>query len=317
MQLDFWEVLSNLVGLFLLIAVGYIVVRLKIMPAASSAALSQLLLKITLPCTIFVSLQRPYEASFLRDMLVVFTLGMLLLLILMLIARLLSARLCAREDRRGTWTFSATFSNNGFMGFPIVLALFGEEGMALAAVLNLPFNLLVYTVGVVMICSDRPKGAEVKPIRLRSVLCTTMMLSVVLGLACYFARLSAPSAVLTPLTHLSNMTTPLSMIITGMNLSGGRFSALFRDRDILTVSCAGLVLKPLITLALLKLFNMVVPFGNPLILSVVFITMAMPAPGVTTALAEDYGVNREYAAGVVFVTSLCCILTIPVMAMLL
>ena len=62
MHLDFWEVLSNLLGLFLLIAVGYGAVRLDIVPAGASGVLSRLLLKIALPCTVFTSLLRPYVA---------------------------------------------------------------------------------------------------------------------------------------------------------------------------------------------------------------------------------------------------------------
>lgn len=317
MQLNFWEVLSNLVGLFLLIAVGYMAVRLNILPASASGVLSKLLLKITLPCTIFTSLLRPYDPAFLKDILIVVALGLVLFPVNALLSNLGARLLRVPEGRRGVWSFCATFCNNGFMGFPIALALFGEEGLALAAVFGLPFNLLVYSVGVNMVCTDRPaQNGEKQKVKWTSVLLTSVNVSALVGLVFYFAQLSVPTAVLTPITHLANVTTPLSMFVTGMNLTGGKFSQLFRDRDILSSSVSRLVVLPLISFAILTALNHLFPFGNPLILGVVFIIMSMPAPAVATILAENYGVNREFAAGIVFLSSLFCIVTIPLMALL-
>lgn len=318
MHLDFWEVLSNLLGLFLLIAVGYGAVRLDIVPAGASGVLSRLLLKIALPCTVFTSLLRPYDSAFLREIFIVIGLGFLLFPVNALCAALLSRLLGVEKGRRGTWSLCATFCNNGFMGFPVTLALFGEEGLALAAVLGLPFNLLLYTMGVGMLCTDRTSEAgEKEKTQWRTVLLTGINVAALLGLVFYFARLTVPAAVLTPLTHLSNITTPLSMFVTGMNLTKSRLGGLFRNRDAITACAARLVLLPLLTFALLTGLDRLIVFGNPLILGVVFIILSMPAPAVTSILCENYGVNQEFSAGVVFLSSLFCILTIPVMALLL
>lgn len=318
MQLGFWEVLTNLIGLFLLIAVGYGAVRLNVIPASSSAVLSRLLLKIALPCTVFTSLLRPYDPAFLWDILLVIVLGLILFPVNGALSRLLSRLFRVPDERRGMWSFCATFCNNGFMGFPIALALFGEEGLALAAIFSLPFNLLLYSVGAGMICMDRPRGADGGGrLQWRSVLVTGINLAAILGLVFYFARLSVPTALLTPLTHLSNITTPLSMVVTGMNLTGSKLGVLFRDRDVISASAARLALMPLVSFALLTVLNALFPFGNPLILGVIFIIMAMPAPAVGTILAEHYGVNREFAAEVVFLSSLFCIISIPLLSLLL
>ena len=52
-------------GLFLLIAVGFAAVRLNIVPASVSKPMSSLLMKITLPATVFISMIRPFDSSFL------------------------------------------------------------------------------------------------------------------------------------------------------------------------------------------------------------------------------------------------------------
>ncbi len=318
MQLDFFDVLSNLLGLFALIAVGYGVTRFGLLEAGVSAQFSKLLLKVTLPCTIFTSLLREYDPSFFVDVVTIIALGLVLFPLNAFISKGLCRLALVPEGRRGVWAFGATFSNTGFMGFPIILALLGEEALALAAMLNFAFNLIVYTLGGAMVHADRPAvDGKKEKLDLKSVLITGINISAVLGMVFYFAQLPVPDAVLKPMTHLGNMTTPLSMMVTGMNLAGRKFSQVFGDRDILTSSAARLVVIPLITFAILTAVNVVLPFGNPLIMAVAFIIFAMPTAGIAPILAQTYGAQQDFAAGIVFVTSLFCIITIPVMVLLL
>lgn len=318
MQLNFFDVLSNLLGLFLLIAVGYAIVRGNILPASVSAHFSKLLLKVTLPCTIFTSLLREYDPSFFQDVITIILLGLFLFPVNALLAKVLCPLFRVPEGRRGVWAFCATFSNTGFMGFPIILALLGEEALALAATLNISFNIVVYTLGGAMIYADRPAvDGKKEKLNLKSVLFTAINVSALLGLIFYFAQIPVPGALLKPVTHLANITTPLSMIVTGMNLAKNKFSAVFRDKDILSSTAARLVLIPLVTFALLNVIQLVVPFVNPLIMGVAFIIFSMPTAGVASILAETYGADQNFAAGIVFMTSLACIITIPVMVMLL
>lgn len=199
MNLELVHIFSNLLGLFLLIAVGYGAVQLGVISKDSSGSLSRLLLKITLPCTIFTSLLRPYDPAFFKEVIIILALGILLFPLNTLISPLLARLFQVPKSRRGVWNFCASFCNTGFMGFPIVLALFGEKGLSMAVVFNITFNLLVYSLGAKMICSDSPPddNGSVK-FRWRSVLFTAINGSTLLGLIFYFAQLSVPAAVLTP-----------------------------------------------------------------------------------------------------------------------
>ena len=312
MNLDLAQVCFNLLGLFLLIAVGFGTVRFGVMSRDVSGPLSRLLLKVTLPCTIFLSLLRPYDPAFFREVVTILVLGMVLFPVNALLSGPLARLFRVPRERQGVWAFCATFCNTGFMGFPIVLALFGEEGLSMAVVLNITFNILVYSMGARMICS----GEGVK-VQWRTVLFTTINLSTVLGLIFYFAQLSVPAPVLTPLTHLSNLTTPLSMIVTGINLSGGAWNRLFHSKDALTAALARLVICPAASLLVLRAAGALLPPGSSLMLSVIFIILAMPTPAVATILAEHYQADQEFAALAVFLSSLLCIVTIPLMTMLL
>ena len=231
-MLDIRDVFSNLLGLFLLIGVGYGAVRFGILPAPTSKLFTRLLMNITLPATVLTSLVQPYDPSFLSSGLLIVALGTFFYLLYGAICALLVRPLRVPEGKRGVWILACTFSNNGFMGFPISLALFGEEGLVLAVFLGIPFNLLAYTLGPKLVCMDRAAAGNVPPLSWRFLLLTPVNVTTLLGLLLYGVQISIPGVLDAPLTYLSNVTTPLSMLIIGMNLTGGKLSSLLRDRDV-------------------------------------------------------------------------------------
>ena len=316
MHLNFLDVLSNLVGLFLLIGVGYFSAKAGILPERSSELCTRLLMKITLPCTVFVSLLNDYDPAFLSTTLKLIGLGFILFPLNSLLAKPLARVFRVESEHRGVWEFAGTYCNNGFMGFPIALALFGAEGLAQAAIFGIPFNVLVYTSGVQTICRDTQAKQQAK-FNWRTVLFTGVNLATALGLVFYFGRWSVPAMLLTPLTHLSAMTTPLSMIITGINLTKSSIAETFRCRDALTASLNRLLLMPMVSYLVLLAWGKVFSFDGACMFGVVFIIMCMPTAAACTSLSEMYGADREFAARCVFLSSLFCILSIPVMSLLL
>ena len=312
-MLNMGDVFSNLAGLFLLIAVGYAAVKFQVLPASSTKLLSNLLMQVTLPATILTSLVRPYDAAFVRDGVLIAVLGAALFALYGLLALPASRLFRVPQGRRGVWIFSSMFSNNGFMGFPVALALFQEEGLALAVFLGIPFNLLAYTLGPKLMCMDHDAQDNTPPPSWRSILLTGVNCATVLGLVLYLCHLSIPSTLSAPLTYLSNVTTPLSMLVIGMNLTEGRVGDLLRDRDVFSVTFLRLILFPVLTWAILRLL----PISSPLVVGVTLIIMAMPAPAISAILAESYHSDKELASRAVFLSSLLCLISIPLISLLL
>lgn len=305
--------LSNLVGLFLLIGVGFLAVRLRLLPADASKPLSALLMKITLPAAIFASMIRPFNPEFLRLGITALLISALLLPLYALLSLPLSRLLRVPDGRRGMWCCCTTFCNNGFMGFPVVYALFGEEGLILAVFMGIPFNLLIYSLGAKMVCMDIPAGNTRASFSLRTALVSPINVAIVLSLIFYFGQIPVPDPILTPIQHLSNVTTPLSMFVTGMNLAQGKVSDTIRDKDSISACVVRLLLFPVIAWAV----TLLLPGLDPLVGGVALIIMAMPAPADSTVLGEQYGGCTQAGARIVFLSSLLCILTIPLISLLL
>lgn len=311
--MDLSVLLSNLIGLFLLIGVGFFAVRAGILPAEASKPMTALLMKITVPATIVSSMLRPLDMGFLKMGASMLLVGMVILPLFSVVSLGLSRLFRVADGRRGMWCFCATFCNSGFMGFPVALALFGEEGLALTVILSIPFNLMMYSIGAKMVCMDLPRDGSAQAISWGKVIFSVINLSLVVGLFFYFTQIQLPQAVRGPLDYLAGVTTPLSMMITGMNLSQGKAGDIFRDRDILTAAGTRLLILPVLAWALMRL----VPGLSSLVLGAALLNFSMPSPAAAALLGEQYGGDTQTAVRAVFVSSLLCIVTIPLVSLLL
>ena len=310
MNIPIDTLISTLAGLFLLLAVGFGAVRSGMLSPQASGHFSALLMKVTIPATILSAMLRPFDPAFLRDSITIIALGIGFFLLYALLSIPAARLFRVKETGRGMWKICCTFCNNGSMGFPLILALFGEDGLALAAVLNISFMLLIYTLGVKQVLSDKPgvQGAA----SWKTILFTEVNAATALGLLVFCCQISVPSPIATPVQLLSDITAPLSMLVIGMTLARGSVRDAFLDKDVFSASLMRLVLLPVLTWGILGLL----PVPNPLVTSVVLLTMAMPCPGTSTVLAEQYDTNAEFSSRMVFVSSLLCLATIPLITLL-
>ena len=217
------------------------------------------------------------------------------------------------QGRRGMWCCCATFCNNSFMGFPVALAVLGEEGLALTVILAIPFNLMAYSIGARMVCMDADGAGAAPAVSWKRALFSMINLATLVGTVLYITQLPVPEAVQTPLRHLSNVTTPLSMIITGMNLSQGSLADVVRDRDAFTASAMRLLLFPLIAWGVMRC----IPGLDGLVMGAALLNMSMPAPAAATLMGEEYGGNVQIGSRIIFLSSLLCVATIPLISLLL
>lgn len=311
--MDIAVLFSNLVGLFLLIGVGFFAVRMNVLPIEAAKPMSALLMKITVPATVVSSMLRPFDPAFLRLGLSILAVGTVLFALFAALSLGLAPLCRVPQGRRGMWCCCATFCNNSFMGFPVALAVLGEEGLALTVILAIPFNLMAYSIGARMVCMDADGAGASPAVSWKRALFSMINLATLVGTVLYITQLPVPEAVQTPLRHLSNVTTPLSMIITGMNLSQGSLADVVRDRDAFTASAMRLLLFPLIAWGLMRC----IPGLDGLVMGAALLNMSMPAPAAATLMGEEYGGNVQIGSRIIFLSSLLCVATIPLISLLL
>lgn len=235
--------------LFLLIFAGFACVKTGTVKIEAKKAFSDLLLYLIVPAMVINSYLTEFDPKVLQNLLQSFALSTVLLLLGLVITFLLTLRI-GKEKNTPILRFAYIFSNAAYMGFPLVQALFGAEGLLYASVYVTVFNILLWTVGYAMV-SGKVRPGEV----LHSILTTPVLWSVLLGLTLYLCRVNVPELIRQPLQLVGNMNTPLSMIITGMLIAGSKPEKLLGNREIYRIILIRMLFIPLVSFLLFRLLS--------------------------------------------------------------
>lgn len=299
-------ILNNILTLFLLILVGFSAGKSGAVSKNATGYLSDILMKVALPATIFLSISGTYNQGILMDSLIIAALTFIIHSSCILISLFYTKLMKIPEKDRGVWVFVSTFSNNGFMGFPIAYAILGKEGLFLASISNTVFNVLIFSVGIKLITMGHESS---KGINIKKLFMNNNNIAIFLGIIFYVTQTSLPQPILSSLSYMGNVTTPMSMFLVGLSISNSRVRDMFNDYKFYFLCAVRLLIAPFLAIIAMRF----IPFGSmSLVPKVMAIVLAMPAPSATAIIAEQYNGNKELAAKVVFLTSILSIVTIPI-----
>ena len=292
---------KQVVVLFILIFAGFVCVKTKAVKMEGKKAFSDLLLYLIVPAMVINS----FNIDILHNLLKAFELSILLLLIGLFITLALTAK--HKSPDLPIMRFACIFSNAAYMGFPLIQALFGAEGLLYASAYVTVFNILLWTVGYAMV-SGKVRPGEV----LHSILTTPVLWSVLLGLTLYLCRVNVPELIRQPLQLVGNMNTPLSMIITGMLIAGSKPEKLLGNREIYRIILIRMLFIPLVSFLLFRLLSV-----QGMVAEVVLLLEACPCAAITSVFAVQFGYDEDLAAGSVVITTFISIVVLPFCAMAL
>lgn len=296
---------QQVIILFLLIGCGFVAVKTGVLKQEGKQTLSNLLLYLVVPAMIVHSYMMEFSEEILHNLLAAFGMSVLAILIGTAITLLLTAR---RKDRRAPiFRFACVFSNAAYMGFPLISALFGAEGLLYASAYVTVFNILLWTMGYGMVSgSSNPKEVA------RSLLHTPVLYAMVVGLAVYLLQIPVPNLIAQPIDLLSGMNTPLSMLITGMLIAAGDLKSIVCDWHIWKLAALRMVLIPTVCVAVFALLGF-----HGMSAQVVLLLECCPAAAITSVFAVQFGHEERFAAGSVVLTTLLSIVTLPPCALIL
>lgn len=305
--MDFFSILNQMLSLFCIGIIGYMMYKAKVLDDTAMVRFTKLILNITLPAQIVTSFMNSRGVVSHKTVFYVFGISLLCYLIPALIGVLFIVLVRIPKQQRGSYLFMHLFANVGFMGFPVISTIFGDEGMIYAVIFNVVFNVLVYSIGIIMIGSGK-EHVGFRP----KLLLNMPFLSALLSIALFFTPVRFPEAVMNAFDYLGNVTTPVAMLILGCTIASMPVKKLFDDWRIYVFTAVRLAGIPLAVVMLLKLIGV----NDPLIAGVMIILTAMPVATNTTMLAIEYGGDRQLASKGIFFTTLFSVITIPLIAMI-
>ncbi len=303
--MSFYNVFEQILVLFFLLVVGYVARKTQVFDESMTKGLSSMLLKLALPALIIDSLQTSFSSELLKQSGQILIISVFVYAASCLIAFFFTKIVKAPKDQVGVLRFAVLFSNVGFMGYPVVQAVFGRDAIFYAAIYNLPFNLLVFTLGILVINLGNSQGHKVH----WRMFVNPALVSVLIGFILFIFSIKLPGPVGAVVTDLGGLTTPLSMILIGALLTNSDIRQVFTDWRVYAVSILRLLLFPLGIWAVLRMF-----VSHPLLIGVPVVIAAMPVAANAAILAKEYDANPQFASQVVFISTLLSIATIPLLA---
>lgn len=292
-------VVGKVAVILVLILVGYLVTRRRMLTERGASEVTTLLIKLVTPCVIINSFLGSADRLGAYELLMAVALPVLW----MGIALGLSL-LCFRkepEERQKVLRFATLFSNTGFMGIPLVQGIVGDTGVIYASFGVVVFNILCWTYGYSMMSG----GAKMN---LKTLLLNPGVIGLAFGLPIYFLGLKLPAVVSEPLGLLADLNTPLAMLVIGTYIAGADLHSFMSDMAVYRASFLRLIAAPLIYLGLL----LVIQPGETLFVSTM-VQAATPVAANTVLFAVQYKRDSELASKLVAVSTVLSIITIPVL----
>ncbi len=298
---------TSVIILFALIFVGYFAGKIGWLRKESAPDLSALVLNITMPVTIFLSIvSQAGSGSMGRDFLIIPFIA--IFHIASIFFGLLVTRLFrVPKEKRGTWMFNCVFSNNGFMGLPLALSVFGDRGLFIMVLGNMISNLLLFSIGTKMLTENVPNADKIS---VKKMFLTNINFAVVAGLIFALFHIPLFDIASNLLGYLGDISSGLSMLVVGLSLSRMSISVVFKDKRMFILTAVRLLAIPLLTIAVLR----ILPFEmDPMIESILIMSAALPSAAAQSMIAEQYHGDLEASGQAVFLTTLFAVVTVPIM----
>jgi len=304
--LNFQVVITQIISLFLLIAVGYFLRRSKHLDKKETGAISKLLLDLIIPAMLISSLQIDITAQMLDNFTNLFLYWIAFYLILILLASIISKSFPISKDKKIVLKFFLIFGNVGYMGLPVIDVIFPENGIFFGSIGVVVFNIFLWTYGANLFL----RGNEAKKISLRDIF-NNGVIAIIIGLFLMLTGLKLPNLIMNAVNMLAEATFPLSMLVIGSGLAQIKIWGIFKDLNIIAYSTLKLLIIPAAALIILNYFNISDPIRTILILQI-----AMPAAANGVIFAERYEGNYIFAAECLFLSTLMAGFSIPLISYL-
>lgn len=291
--------------MFLLVGIGFLVRRKNIIGSTARKELVDFCLYVTLPFNTFHSFQMEWEGSMLTE------LAEILLLsagynVLSIAVSFFSYRKTATSKQKPL-RYGTIVSNGGFLGNPVVEGIYGTRGLLYASVFLLPMRIVMWSIGTSCFMKDKQNPGDI----LKKVLTHPCIVSIYLGVTVMILGIEFPAFLDNTIAGISSCNTPLSMMLVGMMLSEMNPRGIW-DRTMLYYVVVRLLALPAVIFAVTAFLPL------PSILRGTGVIMAgMPAPVTTALLSSKYGGNETYATGMIFITTLLSLFTLPFWCLLL
>lgn len=295
---NFLTVSQQVLILFVLVLLGYILGKRGIINEKGGKVCSDLALLLATPCVIISSFQRPFDVTTLQGLLIALAVAFGLHVVAIAVAHLIY-----RKDDSTTRVYrtSAVLSNAGFMGLPLQQAVLGSQGVLYGTAYVVAMTMALWSYGLILMDKD---GGRVS---WRKICISPGTVGLAIGLL-FVCRVSLPELILVPVQHVAALNTPLPMLFAGYYLSRVDMKAAFGRRENYVALAVRLLLVPVVGIGLAYLCGV-----RGMMLTSMAIAVSAPTAIAVAMFADRYKQDAETAVNLVAISTVLSAVTMPLL----
>ena len=293
---------KQIAELFIMILLGYILVKSNLLTKQDSKVLSTVALYIVTPCVIINAFQVQHSQDVKNGLILSFLAAIIIHIIYIVGVRIVGKGYTLNGVEKAT----IIYTNAGNLIIPLVQALLGKEWVVYTTGYILVTTIFIWTHGRMLICEE--KGFNVK-----ELLKNVNVVACIMGILMFALKIQFPSLITETMDSMSATIAPISMIVAGMLIAGMDVKDCLKNKRLYIITFLKMIVFPLFAVSLLKFTNLSSMVKNgDIILLISLLASIAPTAASVTQLAQIYDADSEYASAYYFITTLLCILTMPV-----
>lgn len=300
--MDIMVVFQTMLKLFLLLVLGFVLFKCHIFDEYTNKKISALIVNVASPMLIISSIAG-VEGN---DKSIVFLMigaGILMYIGFIILGKIINRIFPFPKKDWPVYECMVVFANTGFMGYPVLLDVFGQEAVFYASLIHMAFNFFVYTYAIM--CLTKGDDNEFK-LNFKQLLTPGIVL-IFIGILIYLFDMQLPSVLMDTINSVGSLTAPLSMMMIGSSLAVYPIKDSFTDWRSYVFAFVRLIIVPFVTMIVCRLLHI-----NPYYANITIITNAMPVGSMVLMLATQYNANVKIVTKNIVVSTLLSVITIPI-----
>lgn len=296
----FVKTLLQLISMFTLIFIGSFLTRMKMLNDELCSALSRLLLYVIIPLTIIVNASKVAGEITVKNIMIAIVLSLMLLFFSIVFTRLIF-----RSDSASR--YATLFPNSGFMGIPLVLSLFGPEGLIYLSTNIAVMNTFAYSYGFNLLTHT----SEKRKTNLKSVI-NPGTIGCILALVFIVFRIRFHPILLEPLETLSLINTPIAMLIIGNYIYRAGIVSAVKNKSIWMITLIRLFVLPIFYIVIINQ----IPVGTGVLKLALIVAMICPTAFHFAVISRECNNDYIYASQVIVISTLISVISMPIVMLI-
>lgn len=306
-------VLQQMIIIFFLIGLGFLLFHTKQLSETTSQQISGLIVNLTNPATLICSAFNDGPKVDYHTLITAFLVFIVIYIFLVIAGILIPLILKVPRKYHYSYKMLTVFGNVGFIGIPLASAVLGPESLIFVSINNLIFNMVIYTYGITLLekAGQEQTGQKTdkSSFSLKKII-NAGTISAVLTIVFYMIDLPIPVVLSTTLSYIGKSTTLLSMLVLGVSIAQMSVKTTFTNPKLYLFVLIRQILIPIACLFLLR--NLI---SDRLLTDSAVLLLTVPAGNMSLMFSKQMELEADTISQGILLTTILCLITIPVVSL--